>query len=103
MMVWAGIAMGRRTQLYICDGNMNGLMYAQDIINGIVAPIAEEMGELTFLDDNARPHRTREVIAALENHGINHLRLPALSPDLNPIEHGWDMLQRALNHYQPPV
>lgn len=103
IMVWAGIAMGRRTQLYICDGSMNGLTYARDIINGLIAPIAQEMGEFTLLDDNAPPHRTRDVIAAIENNGINHLRLPALSPDLNPIEAGWDMLQRALDHYQPPV
>ena len=31
------------------------------------------------------------------------MRLPALSPDLNLREHEWNMLQRALNHYQPSV
>lgn len=103
VMVWAGIALGRRTRLYVCENNMTGVVYARDIIQNIVAPIRQDVGEnFMFLDDNAPPHRTLEVRRALQNLEIEHVMLPAHSPDLNPIEHAWDMLQRALNDHNPP-
>nr|CAH7745623.1 unnamed protein product [Callosobruchus chinensis] len=42
------------------------------------------------MDDNARPHRIRAVQQALENGNIARLECPAMSPDMNPIEHVWD-------------
>ena len=100
VMVWGGIALGRRTPLYVCENNMTGMLYARDIIRGLVEPISQAIGEnFIFLDDNAPPHRTLEVQTTLRNLGITHLRLPARSPDLNPIEHAWDMLQRALDNH----
>ena len=43
-----------------------------------------------LIDDNARPHRAHVVTDYLENETIEW---PSCSPDMNPIEHGWDMLQ----------
>jgi len=62
VMVWGGIALERRTPLYVCENNMTGMLYARDIIRGIVEPIGQVIGEnFIFLDDNAPPHRTLEV------------------------------------------
>ncbi|KAH0820359.1 hypothetical protein GEV33_002432 [Tenebrio molitor] len=103
-MVWRGIFLGGRTELYVCEDNMTGQTYVRDITDNIVENYRDNLEpHFRFRDDNARPHRARCVINRLQELEINHLPLPARSPDLNPIEHGWSLLEGALRDHQPPV
>ncbi|GFX77049.1 periostin [Trichonephila clavipes] len=58
--------------------------------------------EFLFMDDNARPHHANIVDECLQSEDITRMNWPAYSPDLNPIEHVWDMLGRRIAARQPP-
>nr|CAH7734974.1 unnamed protein product [Callosobruchus chinensis] len=83
---------------------MTGAYYLQNIINAIIQPLRNEIGDqFIFMGDNARPHRNRAVQQALENGNIARLEWPAMSPVMNPIEHVWDYVSRAIfNRNNPP-
>ena len=55
------------------------------------------------MNDNARPHRSRAATAYLQSEAVTSVHWPAMSPDLNPIEHIWDMLSRRIQAREPPV
>ena len=55
------------------------------------------------MDDNARPHRSRAVTAYLQSEAVTSVPWSAMSPDLNHIEHIWDMLGRHIHGREPPV
>ena len=52
------------------------------------------------MDDNATAHRARIVNQYIDDQGVERMEWPARSPDMNPIEHAWDMLQRRVSARQ---
>ncbi|GFV86882.1 transposable element Tcb2 transposase [Trichonephila clavipes] len=97
-MVWGGISIGGRTDLYIIrNGTLTGRRYAGEILRPHVIPYTGAIGDsFVFQDDNARPHRARLVENMLEAETIQRMEWPACSLDLNPIEPVWDMLRRRI-------
>ncbi|GFU91474.1 transposable element Tc3 transposase [Trichonephila clavipes] len=104
-MVWAGIMMDGRTDLHFFD---KGFVTAQRYRNEVLEPYVHlfqgaVVPDFIFMDDNAPCHRVVLIDDFFEAENIQRMSRPANSPDLNPIEHVWDMLGRqiaALSH--PP-
>ncbi len=100
VMVWAGVCYGQRTLCIQNAINKMHLRYCDEILRSIVVPFIHDH-PLMLQHDNARPHVARIYTQFLEAENIPVLAWPAYSPDMSPIEHVWDALDRRIRQRVP--
>ena len=94
VMVWGGITGRRKKNLIVLHGNLNAQGYINQILQSEAVPFLQRHGPAILMHDNARPHVARIYRQFLNRNNVNVLPWPAVSPDMNPIEHIWDFLGR---------
>ena len=93
VMVWGGISHGVKSLFIVVPGNLTAVRYRDEILRP-AAVLLVQRHQMTFQHDKARPHVARVCQDFLPNNNIVPLDWPPYSPDLSPIEHLWDELDR---------
>lgn len=108
IMIWGAIGLrhllGPVVFRDIGQGRGNGVnaqRYIDQVLAPMILPHFQRHPHLVLQHDNARAHSARATVDYLQQQNIRVLPWPSMSPDLNPIEHLWDHLQRQLNAMNP--
>jgi hypothetical protein len=70
VMVWRGISHVWKLDLVTIQGNLTGDQYTRDVLQPVIVPRFDNHPLATrpvYMDDNARPHRSRAVTVYLQS------------------------------------
>jgi transposase len=98
--VWGGFSYEHRTPLHVFTVNVTADVYVNQVLRPIVVPFFHNHQDVgIFQHDNARPHTANVTRNFLAQQPFLVLDWPANSPDMNPVEHAWDELNRRVRQY----
>ena len=103
IMVWGCFSAKGTDRLYKVNGIMEQVQYRK-ILAEQMLPSAEELypeGGWMFQQDNDPKHTANLTKQWFEDNGVPVLEWPSQSPDLNPIENLWSILDANLKDRRP--
>ena len=103
VMVWGCFSRSGVGNLCFIEGNMDRFLY-REILRKNLLQSCQKLGlenSFVFQHDND-PKRTAGLVKDwLKQKKIETLNWPPFSPDMNPIEHLWDELERRMKKHHP--
>jgi transposase len=104
--VWAAISSMGKSPLIRIPKKLNAEGFENLLKRKLIPHMCEAINgtprDFVFMQDGDGTHTARRVVKFLENEGIEQLLpWPAHSPDLNPIENAWSMVERHLEQVRP--
>ena len=98
-MMWGAICSDDRSELVACQGNINSGKYVSILKEGLF-PIYSSgrmsKNDFRFMEDGSPCHTAQTTQNWLRQNGIKKLPWSTQSPDMNPVEHLWGILDRQL-------
>ena len=83
-------------------GNLTADRYSELVFRPLVLPYVRDNDDVIFMHDNARPHIAHQCLKLLSSENVTLLDLSPYSPDMNPIGHAWDLLDRRVRQREIP-
>ena len=102
-MVWGCMTARGVGVLRLCEGNLDSKGYIDIIANSVVPSGRALTGcnQYYFQQDGAPCHTSRLTMSWIEEQNLNLLPWAPQSPDLNPIEHLWNLIKAKLSNKRP--
>jgi hypothetical protein len=105
VMIWRCIYHECNLDLVTIRGKITSYQYIVDVLQPVALHLDNHQlsSRLVLMNNNARPHRSMALTSYLQSEAVTSLPWPAMNPDLNPLEHAWDMLGRRVQVVVPHV
>lgn len=98
VMIWAGFSHLGYTDVVTMEGNFNADDYNNLLLNHLIPRYDALVPRGGYLmQDNAPIHTAIRTRQFLEQHQVQVLPWPSMSPDMNPIENVWALLKSDLS------